>query len=101
MALAEFEQFDSQAKAKKNVKAAIEKVAARLGNTPTICRKCYIHPEILNGYMDGDVLQEVKEEVERELRDGLPNLKPEEAAVLSLLQNRIRREIEMQERQAA
>jgi DNA topoisomerase-1 len=40
MALAEFEQFDSQAKAKKNVKAAIEKVAARLGNTPTICRKC-------------------------------------------------------------
>jgi DNA topoisomerase-1 len=53
MALAEFEQFDSQAKAKKNVKSAIEKVAARLGNTPTICRKCYIHPEILNGYIDG------------------------------------------------
>jgi DNA topoisomerase-1 len=101
MALAEFEQFDSQAKAKKNVKAAIEKVAARLGNTPTICRKCYIHPEILNCYIDGDVLREVKEEVEQELRDGLPNLKPEEAAVLSLLQNRIRREIEMQERKAA
>jgi DNA topoisomerase-1 len=43
----------------------------------------------------------VKEEVEQELRDGLPNLKPEEAAVLSLLQNRIRREIDMREREAA
>ena len=37
MALAEFEQFESQAKANRNVRAAIEKVAARLGNTPTIC----------------------------------------------------------------
>jgi DNA topoisomerase-1 len=94
MALSEFEQFDSEAKAKKNVRTAIESVAARLGNTPTICRKCYIHPEILNGYMDGDLLREVKAEIEQELRDDLPNLKPEEAAVLSLLQNRIRREIE-------
>jgi DNA topoisomerase I len=83
------------------VKNAIESVAARLGNTPTICRKCYIHPEILNGYIDGDLLREVKEEIEQELRDDLPNLKPEEAAVLSLLQNRIRREIELQQKEAA
>jgi hypothetical protein len=64
MALTEFEEFDSQAKAKKNLKAAIEKVSARLGNTPTICRKCYIHPEILNGYLEGIALQEVKQAVE-------------------------------------
>jgi DNA topoisomerase-1 len=44
LALQEFEGFDSQAKLKKNVRSAIERVAARLGNTPTICRKCYIHP---------------------------------------------------------
>jgi len=47
MALAEFEQADSAARAKKNVTQAIERVSSRLGNTPTICRKCYIHPEIV------------------------------------------------------
>jgi DNA topoisomerase-1 len=101
LALAEFEDFDNKAKAKKNLKAAIEKVAARLGNTPTICRKCYVHPEILNGYLDGDVLRDVKEEIEQELRDDLSSLKPEEAAVLSLLQKRLTREIEAQQAAAA
>jgi DNA topoisomerase-1 len=52
-ALQEFEVFDTSAKAKKNIRAAIESVSAKLGNTPTICRKCYIHPEILNCYLDG------------------------------------------------
>jgi DNA topoisomerase I len=93
MALAEFEKFDSEAAAKKNLRNAIEKVAARLGNTPTICRKCYIHPEILKGYLDGDLLLDVQEEVEQELREELANLKPEEAAVLSLLKSRIEREL--------
>ena len=50
-----------EAKAKKNIRAAIERVAARLGNTPTICRKCYIHPEVLNSYLDGALLLEIKE----------------------------------------
>jgi DNA topoisomerase IB len=40
MALSEMASFDSAA-AKRNLRSAIEKVAARLGNTPTICRKCY------------------------------------------------------------
>ena len=48
LALREFEAFDSNTLAKKNIKAAIQRVAERLGNTPTICRKCYIHPEIVN-----------------------------------------------------
>jgi Eukaryotic DNA topoisomerase I, catalytic core len=56
LALQEFEIFDTQAKVKKNVRAAIERVAARLGNTPTICRKCYIHPEILSLYAEGALL---------------------------------------------
>ena len=53
LALQEFETFDTEAKAKKNVRAAIERVASRLGNTPTICRKCYVHPEILSSYAEG------------------------------------------------
>jgi DNA topoisomerase I len=92
-ALKEFETFDTDAKAKKNVRAAIEQVAARLGNTPTICRKCYVHPEVLSCYVEGSLLLEVKEEIEAELRDNLPGLRPEEAAVLTLLEARINRDL--------
>jgi len=94
MALAEFESFDSQAKAKKNIRAAIERVSSQLGNTPTICRKCYVHPEVLNSYLEGGLLIEIKEEVESELREELANLKPEEAAVLTFLEARIKRDLQ-------
>jgi len=94
LALKEFETFDTQAKAKKNVRAAIERVASKLGNTPTICRKCYIHPEIMSSYVEGSLLLEVKKEVESELREDLAGLKPEEAAVLSLLEARLNRDVD-------
>jgi len=89
MALQEFEKFDNQAGAKRNIRTAIESVAARLGNTPTICRKCYIHPEIFASYAEGMLLLEIKKQVEAELRDDLATLRPEEAAVLTLLQSRL------------
>ena len=54
---AEFKKYDSQAEAKRNVVAAIESVAKQLGNTPAICRKCYVHPEVLNAYMSGDLVK--------------------------------------------
>ncbi|HEX8712494.1 MAG TPA: DNA topoisomerase IB [Terracidiphilus sp.] len=53
MALREFEPFDSEAQAKKNVVQAIKDVARRLGNTPAVCRKCYLHPGVLECYMAG------------------------------------------------
>jgi DNA topoisomerase-1 len=37
--------------AKKNIAAALERVAARLGNTPAICRKAYVHPAVLETYV--------------------------------------------------
>ncbi|GJD94170.1 DNA topoisomerase IB [Methylobacterium iners] len=89
LALQEFEAFDSEAAAKRNLRAAIEGVAARLGNTPTICRKCYIHPQVLDSYVEGALLLQVKDAVEDELRDDLERLRPEEAAVLTLLQGRL------------
>jgi DNA topoisomerase-1 len=92
-ALKEFETFDTQAKAKKNIRAAIEQVAARLGNTPTICRKCYVHPELISCYVEGALALEIKEEIEAELRDDLASLRPEEAAVLSLLEARMNRDL--------
>ena len=100
MALSEFEEFDSQAKAKKNLRAAIEKVSSRLGNTPTICRKCYVHPEVFTCYLEGALLLEIRNEVEEELREGLADLKPEEAAVMALLEERLSREIEKAEEKA-
>jgi DNA topoisomerase I len=97
LALKEFEEFDSEAKAKKNIRSAIEKVSGRLGNTPSICRKCYVHPEVFSSYLDGELLLDIKEEIETELREDLPSLKPEEAAVLTLLQERLSREVKKQE----
>jgi DNA topoisomerase-1 len=89
MALSAFEGVASDTAAKRNVKAAIEHTAARLGNTPAICRKCYVHPEVLDGYMQGTLLVQVQQEVEAELRQDLPSLKPEEAAVLAFLHQRL------------
>ena len=94
MALNELESFDSAAQAKRNLRAAIEKVAGRLGNTPTICRKCYVHPEVLNSYMDGNLVLELKSQAESELVGAIGSLKPEEAAVLALLRGRLEKEVE-------
>src|SRR5215204_4227496 len=91
LALQEFQTFDAQAALKKNVRAAIERVASRLGNTPTICRKCYVHPEVLTAYTEGQLLLEIKEELESELRENLQDLRPEEAAVLTFLEARLQR----------
>lgn len=93
MALAEFEQVDSEAHAKRNVTRAIEHVSARLGNTPTICRKCYVHPEILNAYLGGDLLLNIKTAIDHEIADRLQTLRPEEAAVLAFLRSRVTDEI--------
>jgi DNA topoisomerase-1 len=94
MALNELESFDSAAQAKRNLRAAIEKVAGRLGNTSTICRKCYVHPEVLNSYLDGKLVLELKAKAESELRADVQSLKPEEAAVLALLRGRLAKEAE-------
>jgi DNA topoisomerase-1 len=97
LALHEFERFDTQAAAKRNVKRAIEEVAGRLGNTPTICRKCYVHPGVLDLYMDGGLALQVKKEAEAELHEEAAGLKPEEAAVLGLLIGRLARDEKREE----
>ncbi len=71
-ALQEFQAFDSHAQAKRNVVHAIESVAKRLGNTKAVCRKCYIHPAVINLYMDGSLLQTLTGRVKKELTGSLP-----------------------------
>jgi DNA topoisomerase-1 len=89
LALQEFEKFDSETQAKKNIVRAIESVASRLGNTPTICRKCYVHPAVLEAYLDGSVLEALRTTSEEALVKDLHALRPEEAAVLAMLQQRL------------
>jgi DNA topoisomerase-1 len=88
-ALKEFEKYDTQAQAKKNIVQAIESVSKQLGNTKSICRKCYVHPAILDSYMDGSLLTQVQGELKEMLAHDLHNLKPEEAAVIALLEKRL------------
>jgi DNA topoisomerase I len=93
IALNEVKSFDSAAQAKRNLRTAIENVAGRLGNSPTICRKCYVHPEVLTSYLDGNLVLEIKSAVETELREDPGGLEPEEAAVLAMLRGRLAREL--------
>jgi DNA topoisomerase-1 len=88
-ALREFEAFDSETQAKQNVVRAIERVAERLGNTPAVCRRCYVHPAVLDAYLDGSLVEHLKDQVEDELTESLSKLPPEEAAVLVFLQRRL------------
>lgn len=92
-ALQEFEDFDSQAAAKRNVTRAIERVARRLGNTQAVCRKCYIHPAVIDAYFDRTLAATLKRATEEALRGSLASLSSEEAAVLSLLRERMGREL--------
>jgi DNA topoisomerase-1 len=89
MALQEFRKFDSEAQAKKNIVRAIESVAEKLGNTPSICRKCYVHPAVLDAYLDGTMLHALQLRTREELVNDIHALRPEEAAVLALLQQRL------------
>ena len=84
-ALAEFKKFDSNAEAKRNVVKAIENVAMRLGNTKAVCRKCYVHPAILNSYLDGSLAERLARRAGGELARSMKRLPAEEAAVLGLL----------------
>jgi DNA topoisomerase-1 len=88
-ALAEIKHaFTSQAQAKRNIVSAVEKVAQRLGNTKAVCRKCYIHPAVLNAYLDGNLVETLKQRAAAMARS-IHKLRPEEAAVLGLLQRKL------------
>ena len=77
-ALHRLEEFTSETEAKKNITEAVAAVARVMGNTPAVCRKCYIHPAVVDAYL------------ERKLRapGGLSrprHLRADEAVVLRLL----------------
>jgi len=82
--LAAFEPHASETEAKRDLVAAIDVVARRLGNTRAICRRCYVHPAIVAAYFDGSLRRAMRRRTER--RDGPCDLGADEKRVLRLLQ---------------
>ncbi|OYW79779.1 MAG: hypothetical protein B7Z26_07495 [Asticcacaulis sp. 32-58-5] len=89
LALREYAEYDSDAQAKKYVIAAIDSVAKNLGNTPAICRKCYVHPEVVSAYMDGSLIKQINREINITLARKYEHLTPEEILVLAFLKKRL------------
>ena len=72
---------------RKNIVEAVKRVAKTLGNQPSACRKYYIHPRILESYLDGVLLSKARQhvaEVECDVKR-LKGLEPEEWVMLKLL----------------
>jgi DNA topoisomerase-1 len=91
-ALRELGPAPTKKEAERNVVAAIDRTAARLGNTRSVCRKYYIHPALVEAYLEGDVLppQPPKERAERERKASeTPLLRRHEVEVLRFLKARL------------
>jgi DNA topoisomerase-1 len=89
-ALKELQTVDTEAQAKRNVVRAVERVAEWLGNTPAVSRRSYIHPAVIDAYLEGDVVRAARQTADRKLRDDLEQMTSQEATVLALLRQRLR-----------
>ena len=87
LALQELHLEDAGPVTKKNVTRAVETVAKRLGNTPTICRKCYIHPAVFEGYLDGSLLEGLRQRSEEPAT--VEGLTADERAVVAFITRRL------------
>ena len=87
--LQELGEFTSQAEAKRQVVAAVESVARELGNTPAVCRRCYVHPAVLDAHLDGALLANLARRAEATLRSSVDELSGREGAVLAFLRRRL------------
>ena len=80
--LRECEAAESESKAKKNINRCIEEVARQLGNTKAVCRKCYVHPAVIDAYLDGTIARR------KRAARAIGQLTQAETAVLALLGRR-------------
>lgn len=78
----------SESEKKRLITEAVDKVATKLGNTRAVCKKYYIHPEIITSYENG-ALQEYFDQLDAiEEDDNYSDLTKEEKIVLSILENK-------------
>ncbi len=101
VALQEIGPFEKDTQAKKNVVQAVERVAERLGNTKAVCRKSYIHPEVIDSYLEGTLLDTLIQRTEEELEESIKGLDAEETTVLAFLRRRLMSEAEKEREVAA
>jgi DNA topoisomerase-1 len=71
-ALRELGGFESETEARRKVVAAIDQVARRLGHTRAVCRRSYVHPDVISLYMGERVPPKVARLVARLYRYGPP-----------------------------
>jgi DNA topoisomerase-1 len=83
------EKFENQKQGEANIKTAISAVAKILGNTPAICRKCYVHPAVLENYLDQKSIEGLKQTTEDALEKEDVDLRSSETAVLKFLESRL------------
>jgi DNA topoisomerase-1 len=84
--LAEIGCCEDGRQAKKNLVAAVKRVAEHLGNTPAVCRSCYVHPKVLDAYARGRSIEEFRPRVvRRRIHRQQPEYSVEELALLKLL----------------
>lgn len=82
---------DPQSKpTKKNLSIAINRVAERLGNTPSICRKCYIHPLVVDSYLAGETIGLLRPKVTAASWRAGWRLGVEEMALLNFLRAKLK-----------
>jgi DNA topoisomerase-1 len=79
----------TNARIKREIDLAIQSVASCLGNTKAVCRKCYIHPAVLDSYMAGDTIRAVRNRRARSTRAG--RLDDVESAVVAVIARQLRR----------
>jgi DNA topoisomerase-1 len=85
-ALQDLGPYETNTQAKKNVVLAIDSAAQHLGNTRAICRKSYVHPEVIDAYLGGSLLAALKKQDEEAVADALDGLRPDEISVLAFLE---------------
>jgi DNA topoisomerase-1 len=85
IALADMGAAEDEQQARRNIVRAVNRVAEHLGNTPTVCRNCYVHPQVLESYLAGVTLEEFRPRKERRIGRQQPEYLPEERALLKLL----------------
>jgi DNA topoisomerase-1 len=78
--------FRSQTEARKNLLAAVDRVAEGLGNTRAICKKCYVSPLVVDAYLNGILHDELGRALGQTRGKSRTGLRPEEAAVLALFE---------------
>ena len=89
MALNAEEKFATKREAKSNLKNAIAAAAKLLRNTPTICRKCYVHPAIVESYLNGDLIEGLQTTLDE--AEEIPDFSGDERAVLNFLNGQARK----------